>query len=128
LVKNVFLYVQLMTVALLQGRVTRDLRNHVYSHLLRLGFPFYQRTRAGQIISRATVDVDHVRALVAANLAKAFASAIQVAFYLAVLLILSWKLTLIAALFLPPMLGLWARFRKRLRAGVMRVLDAVGDV
>jgi ATP-binding cassette, subfamily B, bacterial MsbA len=26
------------------------------------------------------------------------------------------------------MLGLWARLRKRLRAGVLRVLDAVGDV
>ena len=128
LVKNIALYVQQYTIAMLEGRVTRDLRNHVYSHLLGLGFPFFQRTRAGQIITRVTVDVDHLRTLVTANLAKAFASAVQVIFLLLFLLTLSWKLTLIAALFLPPMLGLWGRFRKRLRDGVMQVLDAVGDV
>lgn len=128
LVKNVALYVQQYTIAMLEGRVTRDLRNHVYDQLLRLGFPYFQKTRAGQIITRTTVDVDHVRTLVTANLAKAVSSAIQVVFYLGILLLLSWKLTLIAALFLPPMLGLWARFRRRLRVGVLRVLDAVGDV
>ena len=128
LLKNVALYAQNFTISMLEGRVTRDLRNHVYSHLLHLGFPFFQRTRAGQIITRLTVDVDHVRTLATANLAKAFASAVQVIFYLGVLLLLSWRLTLIAALFLPPMLGLWGRFRQRLRLGVLRVLDAVGDV
>jgi ATP-binding cassette, subfamily B, bacterial MsbA len=128
LIKNIALYVQQYTVAILEGLVTRDLRNHAYSHLLRLGFPFFQRTRTGQIISRVTVDVDHIRALVTANLAKGISSAIQVVFYLGFLLLLSWQLTLIAALFLPPMLGLWARFRQRLRTGVLRVLDAVGDV
>ncbi len=128
LVKNVALYVEQYTVAMLEGAVTRDLRNHAYNHLLRLGFPFFQRTRAGQIISRITGDVDQIRALVTANLTKAISSAIQVVFFLGVLLLLSWKLTLVAALFLPPMLGLWARFRKRLRVGVLRVLDAVGDV
>jgi ATP-binding cassette, subfamily B, bacterial MsbA len=128
LVKNVALYIQQLTIFMLEGRVTRDLRNHVYSHLLHLGFPYFQRTRTGQIMSRLTVDVDHVRTLVTANLARAIASAIQVIFYLAVLLLLSWKLTLVATLFLPPLLGLWARFRKRLHTGVLKVLDAVGDV
>src|SRR5690606_3457945 len=55
-------------------------------------------------------------------------SLIQVIVFLVVLLLLSWKLTLVAALFLPPMMGLWARFRERLRVGVLQVLDAVGDV
>lgn len=128
LVKNVALYIQQYTVAMLEGRVTRDLRNHVYSRLLRLGFPYFQRTRAGQIISRLTVDVDHVRTLVTANLAKAFSSAVQVVFMVALLLLLSWKLTLVALLCLPPMIGLWGRLRQRLRIGVLRVLDAVGDV
>jgi ATP-binding cassette, subfamily B, bacterial MsbA len=128
LVKNVALYVQQYTIAMLEGLVTRDLRDHVYAHLIRLGFPYFQGTRTGQIISRVTVDVDQIRNLVTANLAKAVSSAIQVVFFLAVLLLLSWKLTLVAALFLPPMLILWARFRERIRTGVLRVLDAVGDV
>jgi ATP-binding cassette, subfamily B, bacterial MsbA len=128
LVKNVALYVQQYTVSVIQGRVTRDLRDGLYDHLLRLGFPFFQRTRTGQVISRVTVDVDQVRALLTENLTRAIASAIQVVFYLTFLLLLSWKLTLVAALSIPPMLGLWGWLRKRLRAGVLRVLDAVGDV
>src|SRR5690606_16376098 len=124
LVKNVALYIQQYTIMMLEGRVTRDLRNEVYGHLLTLGFPFFQRTRTGQIISRLTMDVDQIRALVTANLARAASSLIQVIVFLVVLLLLSWKLTLVAALFLPPMMGLWARFRERLRVGVLQVLDA----
>ncbi len=128
LLKNAALYVQQYTVKMVEGRVTRDLRNDIYHHLLRLDFPYFQRTRTGQVISRVTVDVDQIRTLVTANLAKALSSAIQVIFFLGVLLLLSWKLTLVAALFMPPMIGLWGRFRKRLRTGVLKVLDAVGEV
>jgi ABC-type multidrug transport system fused ATPase/permease subunit len=113
LVKNVALYVQQLSIAVVDARVSRDFRNHVYSNLVRLGLPFFQKTRAGQIISRLTVDVDQVRQLVTANLGKAVSSAIQVAFYLGTLLLLSWKLTLIAAIILPVMLCLWGRDRKR---------------
>ncbi|HET7276379.1 MAG TPA: ABC transporter transmembrane domain-containing protein, partial [Longimicrobiaceae bacterium] len=128
LLKNAALYVQQYTVKMVEGLVTRDLRNDIYVHLLKLDFPYFQRTRTGQVISRVTVDVDQVRTLVTANLAKALSSAIQVVFFLAVLLLLSWKLTLVAILFMPPLVGLWGRFRKRLRTGVLKVLDAVGEV
>jgi subfamily B ATP-binding cassette protein MsbA len=128
LVKNVALYLQQYAVSVVQGRVTRDLRNAMYDHLLRMGFPWFQRTRTGQVISRVTVDVDQIRAIVTQNLAKAFSSAVQVVFLLGSLLMISWKLTLVAALALPPMIGLWGRFRTRLRVGVLRVLDAVGEL
>jgi ABC-type multidrug transport system fused ATPase/permease subunit len=70
LAKNVALYVQQYTVQMVQGRVTRDLRNQIYGHLLRLGFPFFQRTRTGQIITRVTMDVDLMRSLVTENLSR----------------------------------------------------------
>ena len=128
MVKNIALYVQQYTISIVQGRVTRDVRDEMYGQLLRLGFRYFQRTRTGQVISRVTVDVDQVRALVTENLARAVSSAIQVLFLLTSLLLLSWKLTLVAALALPPMVGLWARFRTRLRVGVLKVLDAVGEL
>src|SRR5690606_34154684 len=126
--KNIALYIQQYTVAIVQGRVTRDLRNGMYHQLLRMGFPFFQRTRTGQLISRVTVAVGQVRARVTEDLAKAVSRVIQVVFVLLSLLLLSWKLTLVAALALPPMIGLWGRFRERLRVGVLRVLDAVGEI
>jgi ATP-binding cassette, subfamily B, bacterial MsbA len=128
LVKNVAAYVQAYAVMLIEARVTRDVRNQIYARLMRLGFPYFQRTRSGQVISRVTHDVDQLRTLVTANLAKGLSSVLQVAFYLAILLLLSWQLTLVALLFLPPMLGLWGRFRSRLRRGVMQILDVIGEL
>jgi subfamily B ATP-binding cassette protein MsbA len=128
LVKNVALYVQTYASSLVEGRVTRDVRNDLYAHVVRLGLPFFQRTRAGQVISRVTNDVDQMKLLVTSQLSRLLSNLIQAVFFLAGMLLISWKLTLVAALFLPPMLGLWGRFRKRLRRGVLRVLDAVGEV
>ncbi|HWK90522.1 MAG TPA: ABC transporter ATP-binding protein, partial [Longimicrobium sp.] len=127
-VKNLAYYVCQVSVSVVEGRVTRDMRNHIYGHLLRLGFPFFQRTRAGQVISRVTHDVEQMRSLVTSNVAKLMWELFQAVFALTVMLLLSWKLTLVAAICLPPMLGLWARLRTRLRRGVLRVLDAVGEV
>jgi subfamily B ATP-binding cassette protein MsbA len=128
LLKNVANYVWGFTVTVIEGRVTRDIRNDIYAHVLRLGFPFFQRMRAGQVISRVTNDVDQMRQLVTNNLAKLLSSCIQAAFYLTALFLLSWRLTLVALLFVPLTAGLWGRLRKRLRRGVVRVLDTVGEV
>ncbi|MBB4634643.1 ABC transporter ATP-binding protein [Longimicrobium terrae] len=128
LLKNVALYLQNYTATLVEGLVTRDLRNDIYGHLLRLGFPFFQRTRAGQIISRVTGDVDQMRGLVTSNLIKVVSATIQALVLTGFLLSMSWRLTLVAMIALPPMILMWARFRKRLRRGVLKVLDAVGEV
>jgi subfamily B ATP-binding cassette protein MsbA len=126
--KNLANYAWGFIVTIIEGRVTRNLRNDIYAHLLRLGFPFFQRMRAGQVISRVTNDVDQMRQLVTTNLAKLLSSSIQAVFYLTTLFLLSWRLTLVALLFVPLTALLWGRFRRRLRRGVLRVLDTVGEV
>lgn len=128
LAKNLASYLYAYSTLVVEGRITRDIRNTIYAHLLRLGFPFFQKTRSGQIIARVTADVDQMRSLVTSNLSRALAAALQVTFYLTALLLLSWKLALVAMLSLPPMLLLWGRFRKRLHAGVMHLLDVGGDL
>jgi ATP-binding cassette subfamily B protein len=50
---------------LVAGRVSlgveRDLRNHLYGHLQRLELSFFDRQQTGQLMSRATVDLQAVR-------------------------------------------------------------------
>src|SRR5689334_6567899 len=41
--------------------VEMDLRQGLYAHLVRLSFGFYDRNQTGQIMSRATVDLQGVR-------------------------------------------------------------------
>jgi subfamily B ATP-binding cassette protein MsbA len=54
-------------VAVQEGLV-RDLRIRLYRHLLTLDLNFFQRTRAGQLISGVMVDADRVKQAVSASL------------------------------------------------------------
>jgi len=128
LAKNIFGYVHQYTLAVVQGRVTRDIRRDLYQHLLRLDLPFFASTRAGQTIVRLTSDIDQLRMLVTTNVAQAILAAVQVLAFVGLLFLLSWKLTLVALLTLPPMLGLWARLRTKLRRGGLRMLHAGGEL
>lgn len=128
LLKNVALYIQLYLVVVIEQRVTKDLRDQIYSHLMEMDLGYFQRTKSGQIISRVTNDVDQLRTLVTRNLAQGLSNVIQALAFLVVLLLLSWQLTLATMIALPVMMGLWSRFRKRIWAGVLKVWDAVGEV
>ena len=45
-------------------RTIYDLRNRIYSHLQSLSFSFYDTAQTGQLMSRATADVDQLRRFV----------------------------------------------------------------
>ncbi len=128
LVKNIALYVQMYTVAVIEQLVTRDLRNQIYEHLMDMDLGFFQRTKSGQIISRITNDVDQVRTLVTRNLAQGLSNVIQTLVFFAVLLVISWQLTLATLVAIPLMVGLWNKFRERIWKGVLKVWNAVGEL
>ncbi|MEZ5138218.1 MAG: ABC transporter transmembrane domain-containing protein [Acidimicrobiales bacterium] len=52
----------------------RDLRTRVFDHLLRLSMPFYDREKAGVVVSRMTSDVDSLQELVQQGLLQLLAS------------------------------------------------------
>ncbi len=128
LAKNVFDFLQQYLAARLEQRVTRHMRNEVYDHLLELDLGFFGRTRAGQIISRLTNDVDQLRMLVTRNIAKLTTSLFQILATLAASLMISFRLTVAAVIVMPAMFGIWGRMLRRLRTGDRRVLDLAGDV
>jgi subfamily B ATP-binding cassette protein MsbA len=126
--KNVFDYLQQYLVARLEQEVTRDMRNVVYEHLLDLDLRFFGRTRVGQIISRLTGDVDQLRTLLTRNIGKFVTSLLEVLATFVALVMLSFELTIVALLVLPPMFGIWGRIRKRLLRADRGVLNLAGEV
>jgi ATP-binding cassette, subfamily B, bacterial MsbA len=128
LAKNIFDFLQQYLTVRLEQKVTRDLRNQVYEHLLDLDMRFFGRTRAGQIISRLTGDVDVLRTLVTRNIAKFTTSLFQVLVAVAALIAISFQLTLVALVALPVMFGMWGKLIRRLRTGDRRVLNLAGEV
>jgi len=87
-----------------------DLRNALYAHLLRLSFRFYDRHQTGQLMSRATVDLQTVRFFLGYGLIFFFQHIVTILGVTAVMLVLEWKLALVAIAFTPAIIALAYRY------------------
>jgi ATP-binding cassette, subfamily B, bacterial len=87
-----------------------DMRNRLYSKLVRLSFRFYDRHQTGQLMSRATVDLQTVRFFLGYGLIFFFQHVITVVGVTVVMLAVNWHLA-VAALWITPLLvGLAYRY------------------
>src|SRR2546422_596090 len=81
--------------------VVRDLRVQLFEHLQVLPLGFFQRTRGGQLLARVISDTDQVKTTVTAALASLLQNVSLIVVYVAILVGLSWRLTLIALVCAP---------------------------
>ncbi len=63
LLQGVFTFLRSYLVQALSEKVGFDLRNQLYAHLQTLPFAFYDAAQTGQLMSRATDDVNNIRAM-----------------------------------------------------------------
>jgi ATP-binding cassette subfamily B protein len=78
-----------------------DLRDALYAKLLRLSFGWFDRQQTGQLMSRATVDVQSVRFFLGYGLIFFFQHVFTVVGVTVLVFVLSWKLALVALAFAP---------------------------
>jgi ABC-type multidrug transport system fused ATPase/permease subunit len=99
---------------LISGRqalaVEYDMRNGLYAHLLRLSFGYYDRHQTGQLMSRATVDLQGVRFFLGYGLIFFFQNVLTVVFVTAVMFWFNWQLALIALAITPVLIALAYRY------------------
>jgi ABC-type multidrug transport system fused ATPase/permease subunit len=99
---------------LISGRqalgVEFDMRNGLYSHLLRLSFGYYDRHQTGQLMSRATVDLQGVRFFLGYGLIFFFQNALTVLSATAAMFWFDWQLALIALAITPVLIALAYRY------------------
>ena len=81
--------------------VMRDLRDAVYAHLQGMPLRFFTGTRTGEIQSRVTNDVTGVQQVVTATASDTLFNIVSITSSIVAMLILSWELTLVAAVTVP---------------------------
>ena len=107
-------------------RVVTDLRNQLTSHMQRLDVAYFNRRRAGQIVSRVTQDVSMVAALVTDAVTSVFQDITRLIGLVAVALYMDSVLAVLAfGLFPVAALPLWY-FSKRLRQTSRRMRENIG--
>src|SRR5919109_5258054 len=99
---------------LISGRqalgVEFDMRNGLYSKLLRLSFGFYDRHQTGQLMSRATVDLQSVRFFLGYGLIFFFQHVLTVIGVTAAMFWVDWRLALVAIAVTPLIVVLAYRY------------------
>jgi ATP-binding cassette subfamily B protein len=90
--------------------VEMDIRTAVYAKLVRLSFGFYDRHQTGQLMSRATVDLQGVRFFLGYGLIFFFQHVFTIAGVGIVVFLISWKLALIAIAISPLLIAVAYRY------------------
>src|SRR5947208_12176022 len=104
------------------------LRQGLYAHLVRLSFGFYDRHQTGQLMSRATVDLQGVRFFLGYGLIFFFQNVLTVVSVTVVLLVFQWKLALIALAITPVLVVLAYRYSRVAHPTLREVQQKLADV
>ena len=125
---GIFSAVRFYLVSWLGERVTTDLRNAVYSHVLRQSPEFFESTQTGEVLSRLTTDTTLVQTVVGSSLSMGLRNAVM---GIGALIMLVWtnpyvmtQVLLILLLVVLPSMWFGRRVRKLSRASQDRVADA----
>ena len=108
--------------------VEYDIRNRLYSHLLRLSFRFFDRFQTGQLMSRATADLQHVRFFLGYGLIFLTQHILTVVGVTVILLVLDWTLALVALAITPAVLAVAYLFSRTSHPILREVQQRLGTV
>ena len=117
---------------LISGRqalgVELDMRNALYARLVRLSFRFYDTHQTGQLMSRATVDLQGVRFFLGYGLIFFFQNVLVVISVTVVLFFVQWELALIALAIVPFLIVLAYRYSHLSHPTLRDVQQKLADV
>jgi len=117
---------------LISGRqalaIEKDMREGLYAHLLRLSFGFYDRHQTGQLMSRATVDLQSVRFFLGFGLIFFFQHVLTIVSVAAVLFVVEWRLALIALALMPVIVAVAYRYSHVSHPVLRDVQQQLGEV
>ena len=121
LFKGVFTFSQVFLAEYLSQRVCFDLRNRIFNQYQRLSFAYHDRSQTGQLMSRATSDVEQIRFFVSQGLINGALMLLTFVAVLGVLLLTHWRLALLSLATMPVLFVIAFFFARQLRPMFSRV-------
>ena len=112
----------------LRNGVVRDIRNMMYDKIISLPIGFYTHERKGDIMSRVSGDVTEIEVSVAASLAALVKQPIMIIGCLAMMLFMSWKLTVFVFILLPVAGWVMGAVGKKLKARSLKAQELLGTI
>ena len=121
-------YVQTYTLQVTGQRIIFDLRMRIQEHLQRLDVAFYDRNPVGRLMTRVTTDVDALNDLFASGVVSAFRDIFMLLGIAIVLVVMDWRLAIVALSVLPLIAVVTQWFRINARQSYRQVRGWVAQI
>jgi len=128
LFKSIFQFLTRWVLIGISREIEYDLRNDLFRHLESLSYSYYQRTRTGDIMARATNDLNAVRMLLGPAIMYSANTIVFTAGALAFMISISPKLTLYAFLPLPVVSIVVQYFGRRIHERFERIQAMFSEI
>ena len=126
--RGLFQFFQTFNAEWLAQRTAYDIRNDIYDHLQRLSFAYHDKAQTGQVMQRATQDVEGVRMFISMGAIRlVYVIGLLIA-TVTLMLVTDPLLALLAGVFIPPTAFLAIRFTNQLRPIMMRTQQLQGEL
>ena len=115
LLEFLFDYSQAYLTSWMGQRVMADLRLQLFSHLQRLSVPYFDRHPVGRLMTRVTSDVETLNELFSSGVVTVFGDVFTIIAIVTMMLVVDWRLALVAFAVIPLMIVVAATFRRHVR-------------
>jgi ATP-binding cassette, subfamily B, multidrug efflux pump len=109
-------------------KVMFDLRSQIFRHLQHMHVGFFDKNPVGRLVTRVTTDVDALNEMFTAGVVSIFEDVFVLAFILAVMLNMNWKLALVTFAVLPLIIYATKVFRDAVRDSYRRIRTAIARI
>ena len=121
-------YIQRYTLEIVSQRAGFEMRDNLYNSLLEQSFSFYDQQRTGQLMARATGDVNMLERFFNMGFRLAFSNLLLLLLVIYSMISISVSLTIVSSLFLPFLLVTTIKFSQRIRPMWQEVREQYGDI
>lgn len=121
-------YIRFYLVTWLGERISADIRNDVFQHVVRMHPSYFDENKSGEIMSRLTTDTTLLQSIIGSSLSFALRNSVTVVGGLVMLFITNLKLTAVVMLGVPAVIVPALLMGRRVRVLSRKSQDTVADV
>ena len=121
-------YAQMWTLQMTGQRIMFDLRMQLYGHLQRIDLQFYDRNPVGRLMTRVTTDVDVINDMFTSGVVSIFGDIFTLLGIMIVLVMMDWRLAVVAFAVLPLIWLVTQWFRRNVRESYRTVRTWVARI
>ncbi|HEY3297915.1 MAG TPA: ABC transporter ATP-binding protein, partial [Armatimonadota bacterium] len=128
IINGVVWFCSLYLTEFIAQKTVYDIRNRLFDHIQRLSFSYHDEAETGQLISRATSDVDVIRQFLGEGLLHLVMDSMLLIGVIAVCFYMNWRLAALALMTLPFLVFSVYKFRSIVGPLFTAVQDQIGDM